>query len=134
MGTNDGTIVAVSSAVGFSARVVVRLSGARAHAIGRALCPAWEPAAGRASREWVEFDGLRFGAWVYAFLSPRSYTGEDSLELHLPGNEVLARMVLDRVVELGGRHAEPGEFTARAYFNGRMDLTEAEGVAAILRY
>jgi tRNA modification GTPase len=69
---------------------------------------------------------------VYVFRGPRSYTGEDLVEVHVPGNAVLVRKVVERCVELGARAAEAGEFTARAYFNGRMDLTEAEGVAATI--
>jgi len=69
-------------------------------------------------------------AWVYTFVAPRSYTGEELVELHIPGNAILARMLLTRLIELGARQADPGEFTARAFFNGRIDLTEAEGVAA----
>src|SRR5918999_1831295 len=69
---------------------------------------------------------------VVRLSGPRSYTGEDVAELHVPGNPLLARMLLDELVRRGARHAEPGEFTARAYFNGRMDLSEAEGVAATI--
>lgn len=69
---------------------------------------------------------------LYAFVNPRSYTGEDLIEYHVPGNPLLAKMLLDALTQLGARHAEPGEFTARAYFNGRIDLTEAEGIAATI--
>jgi tRNA modification GTPase len=80
----------------------------------------------------LQMRGLRFPAWLHTFHAPRSYTGEDVIELHLPGNVLLARWVLDELVQRGARPAEPGEFTARAYFNGRMDLSEAEGVAATI--
>jgi len=50
----------------------------------------------------------------------------------LPGNPLLARLLLDHLARAGARSAEPGEFTARAYFNGRLDLAEAEGVAATI--
>src|SRR5690606_19456396 len=69
-------------------------------------------------------------AWLYVFGAPRSYTGEDVVELHLPGNPLLARLVLDELIQRGARQAEAGEFTARAYFHGRLDLAAAEGVAA----
>jgi tRNA modification GTPase len=71
-------------------------------------------------------------ATVYLFANPKSYTGEDLIEFHIPGNPLLARILLDALIGAGARHAEPGEFTARAYFNGRMDLSEAEGVAAVV--
>lgn len=120
------TIVAISSGVGVAARGIVRMSGADAL---------------RIARELVKFDGAGahlvhiFGGvpgWVYCFVAPRSYTGEDLVEFHVPGSPALLRMILDRCVELGARQAEAGEFTARAYFNGRMDLTQAEGVAATI--
>lgn len=66
------------------------------------------------------------------FQSPRSYTGEDLVEIHLPGSPVLAKMLLDELFRRGVRGAEAGEFTARAYFAGKLDLTEAEGVAATI--
>lgn len=79
------------------------------------------------------FAELCVPAAVYTFQGPRSATGEDVVEYHLPGNALLARMLLDELVRHGGaRRAEPGEFTARAYFNGRVDLAEAEGVAATI--
>ncbi len=80
----------------------------------------------------LQLRGVEFPAWVYSFKGPRSYTGEDVAELHLPGNVLLARWVMEALVERGARPAEAGEFTARAYFNGRMDLSEAEGVAATI--
>jgi tRNA modification GTPase len=73
---------------------------------------------------------MEFFGWVWRFVSPRSYTGQDLAEFHIPGNPLLARMLMSRVIELGGRAAEGGEFTARAYFNGKLDLTQAEGVMA----
>lgn len=73
---------------------------------------------------------IEFPAWVWQFRGPRSYTGQDLIELHLPGNPLLARLLIEKIQKLGARAAEPGEFTARAFFNGKMDLTQAEGVAA----
>ena len=75
---------------------------------------------------------------VLCFRGPRSYTGEDALELQLPGNPVLLERVVDALIGAGRgagldvRRAEPGEFTARAFLNGRLSLTEAEGVAATI--
>src|SRR5262249_45736651 len=88
--------------------------------------------ANRAARAEFEISNLKFTAWVYVFKSPRSYTAEDLVEFHIPGNIVLARLLVDEIVRQGARRADAGEFTARAYFNGRMDLTEAEGVAAAI--
>ena len=125
------TIYAVSSAVGTAARMIVRVSGEQAHVVARAVC-ADLPGAGEARIRKLAFAELETPAWVYLFASPRSYTGEDLVEFHIPGNPLLARMLLEALVSAGARHAEAGEFTARAYFNGRMDLSEAEGVAATI--
>lgn len=126
------TIAAISSAVGEAARIVVRVSGAKAKELAVALGAVIEGAAASARRERLRLAGLTVPAWVYVFHGPRSYTGEDLVEFHLPGNPLLARMMLEELIRRGARAAEPGEFTARAYFNGRMDLTEAEGVAATI--
>lgn len=80
----------------------------------------------------LHVSSLAVQAWIYLFAAPHSYSGEDVVEIHIPGNPLLARMLLQALVERGARHAEPGEFTARAYFNGRMDLAQAEGVAATI--
>ena len=63
---------------------------------------------------------------------PHSYTGEDTAELQCHGSPVVLRAVLDELFKLGARHAQPGEFTKRAFLNGRMDLTAAEAVADII--
>ena len=125
------TICAISSAVGTAARMIVRVSGGEAHAIAREVC-ADLPGVGEARIRKLAFAELETPAWIYLFASPRSYTGEDLVEFHIPGNPLLARMLLEALLSAGARHAEAGEFTARAYFNGRMDLSEAEGVAATI--
>ena len=124
------TIAAISSATGPAARMVVRVSCPRTAHLLKDLSRAIVSDSNTASRRVLTFASLRVPAWVYTFRSPRSYTGEDVVEFHIPGNPLLARLLLDAVVAAGARHAEPGEFTARAYFNGRIDLTAAEGVAA----
>ena len=75
---------------------------------------------------------MRVPATAYVFTSPASYTGDNLIELHLPGNPWLAERLLRLCIARGARLADPGEFTARAYFNGRIDLTAAEGVAATI--
>ena len=131
MNTSD-TIAAISSAVGPAARMIVRASGPGATGLARGIADPAPEAAGSASRYRLSFASLTVPAWVYVFRAPRSYTGEDLVEFHLPGNPLLARMLLDHFVRSGARHADAGEFTARAYFNGRIDLTAAEGVAATI--
>ena len=64
---------------------------------------------------------------------PRSYTGEDVIEIHCHGGAFIARRVLQLVLSEGARQAEPGEFTKRAFLNGRLDLSQAEGVLDLIR-
>ncbi len=124
------TIVAVSSAAGPAARMIVRLSGRDAIGIVSSLALDWPSDREGVVRCRLGFHGLVCPVTCYRFFAPHSYTTEDIVELHLPGNPLLARLLIEELVSCGARPAEPGEFTARAYFNGRLDLTEAEGVAA----
>ena len=124
------TIAAISSAVGPAARMIVRASGGQARAIAEGLSESARLEHASAARETITFAGLSLPVTVYTFHAPRSYTGEDLIEFHLPGNPLLARMLLEECFRRGVRLAEPGEFTARAYVNGRLDLAAAEGVAA----
>jgi tRNA modification GTPase len=130
---SDDTIVAISSAVGPAARMIVRLSGAAAFLIASKFVPetAGLPPA-TATRTRLNVNGLIFPAMLYCFRAPHSATGEDGVEIHLPGNPLLSRMLLDAAIAAGARSAEPGEFTSRAYFNRRLDLAAAEGVAAVI--
>jgi tRNA modification GTPase len=125
------TIVAVSSSPGVAARGLVRVSGPAA----RQVLDAWiEPAAivpRRMTR--VRLRSPAIPAWCVLFASPRSYTGQDVVELQLPGNPALLERAVAQAAAAGGaRLAEPGEFTFRAYLAGRLDLTQAEGVAATI--
>ena len=130
--SSHDTIVAISSAVGPAARMIVRASGPQAWTLAQSVCPAVIFAPGAAPVCELCLSKLTIPITLYVFKSPHSYTGEDSIEFHVPGNPLLVRMLLDALIALGARSAEAGEFTARAYFNGRLDLTEAEGVAATI--
>ena len=136
----DDTIVAVSSASGPAARMVVRISGGQAGEFLEALVltPSQskatdaDPSTATARYLKISFAGVQCPAWVYQFFAPRSYTGQDLVELHIPGNPLLARWLVDDMVHRGARPAEAGEFTARAWFNRKFDLTQAQGVAATI--
>ena len=69
---------------------------------------------------------------VSVFRAPHSYTGEDSTEISCHGSRYILQQVLQRLIEVGCRQAEPGEYTRRAYMNGKMDLSQAEAVAALI--
>ncbi len=127
----DDTIVALATTAGPAARAIVRTSGGAAFQLaarlgGRDLVP------GNLSSVRLGFAQLEVHAHCLAFLGPRSHTGEDIVEYHLPGNPLLARLLIDSLIFLGARQAEPGEFSARAFFNGRIRLDQAEGVAAVI--
>jgi tRNA modification GTPase len=128
----DDTIAAVSSAVGQAARMIVRLSGPAALGLSQHIGVPFDMRGGSALRCRLMFGGVAVSSWVYVFHTPRSYTGQDLVEFHLPGSPVLVKMLLEHLLKAGARLAEPGEFTARAWFNGRMSLTDAEGVAATI--
>ncbi|MHC4480364.1 MAG: tRNA modification GTPase, partial [Planctomycetota bacterium] len=143
MGAED-TIVAVSTPAGHSPRAVVRLSGPRAlEAVGARFRPpgndggAWRRTF-RASRGEFRLPaaGLAVPALVYVMRLPRSYTREDVAEVHVPGSPALLDMILDDLLSAGPgglRLAEPGEFTRRAFLKGRIDLSRAEAVLAVIR-
>jgi tRNA modification GTPase len=126
---NADTIFAVASGAGQAAIAVMRLSGPDSRAMLAALCGR-VPAPRRASfRRLRGRDGAELDQGMVVWLpGPGSYTGEDSAELYLHGGRAVLTGVADVLVALGARPAEPGEFTRRAFLNGRMDLTEAEAV------
>lgn len=75
---------------------------------------------------------LELPARAYVFRTPRSYTRQDVVELHVPGSPSVAAGVLDTLLQFGARQAGPGEFTARAFFSGRIDLSRAQAVADVI--
>ncbi|MCF7972207.1 MAG: tRNA uridine-5-carboxymethylaminomethyl(34) synthesis GTPase MnmE [Phycisphaerae bacterium] len=77
-------------------------------------------------------EDLWIDAAVYVFLAPKSYTGQTLIELHVTAPSVLIHALLDRLLSLGIRQAGPGEFTARAYLNGKIDLAQAEAVNDVI--
>ena len=137
---DDDTIVAIATAPGRGAVALVRLSGARAIDIARALgafggTSGGDVLARRAQlitvRDPVSSDTID-QALVTAFVAPQSYTGEDVVELATHGGLVSPQRVVAACVAAGARLALPGEFTRRAVLNGRMDLLQAEAVADLV--
>ena len=136
MFTSTDTIVAVSSAAGAAGRSIVRLSGPEAIALGAAVFsePLDQIGGFRAVPGVIAVDtpqAARAPARAYVFRAPRSYTRQDVLELHVPG-QVLASMLHGELVRRGARAAQGGEFTARAFLSGRLDLAAAEAVADVI--
>ena len=129
----DDTIVALATAAGRGAIAVIRLSGARAIEIARAL-GASDLQPRRATRVALRHpDGTSLDdTLVTCFAAPRSYTGDDVVEISTHGGQVAPSLVLAACVAAGARPATPGEFTRRAVLNGRLDLVQAEAVADLI--
>jgi len=131
--TARDTIAAVATPRGEGGVGVIRVSGAATAWIARALLgrdPVPRHAHYCAFRD-AGGEPIDRGLLLY-FKAPRSYTGEDVLELQTHGSPVVLRLLLARLVELGARHARPGEFSERAFLNGKLDLAQAEAVADLI--
>jgi len=159
--SSDGdTIVAVATPLGASHRAICRLSGPEAVAVARRF---FEPGPGAFpyhSATYLAVPGevcvslrrmtpestpsahttgrpqsapSRVPAILYVMRAPRSYTREDVAELHLPGSPPVIGALVEGLVAAGARPARPGEFTRRAFLNGRIDLAQAEAVLGVVR-
>ncbi len=128
------TIFAVSSGAPPAAIAIVRLSGEVAFCRGARLAGTLPPPRQAALRALRDAAGLLLDrALVLVFPGPDSATGEDLVELHVHGGRAVVQAVEAALAVLPGlRRAEPGEFTRRALANGRIDLTEAEGLGDLL--
>lgn len=132
------TIAAVATPPGEGGVALVRLSGPDAERIGREVLVrkdmSWESHRLYYGRVRDPARGALVDEVMFAFLrQPKSYTGEDTVEIHCHGGPYVVRQVLGLVLARGARHAEPGEFTKRAFLNGRLDLTQAEAVLDLIR-
>jgi tRNA modification GTPase len=135
----EDTIAGIASGLAPAGIGVIRLSGGRAVTIAEAVFRALDGAPLRAHlpREMVygaiqsSGEVLDRGLAVW-FEKPHSYTGEDVVEFHCHGNPLILRKVTTALCRAGARAAEPGEFTKRAFLNGRMDLSQAEAVATLV--
>ena len=141
-----GTICAISTAYGTGGIAVIRVSGEESIAIvdtlfkGRvalADTPANTVRHGRIERLRVTGDGLRDTEVLdevlcSVFRAPHSFTGEDTVEIACHGSMYIQQTLIQWLIDAGCRAAEPGEFTRRAFLNGKMDLTQAEAVADLI--
>jgi tRNA modification GTPase len=136
----DGTIAAISTPIGESGIGIVRLSGKDALAIADKI---FRSKNGRRPSEFPTFT-THYGyvstkselideVILTVMRAPRTYTKEDIVEINCHGGIVPLRKVLDLVINSGARLAQPGEFTKRAYLNGRIDLSQAEAVLDIIK-
>jgi len=133
------TIVAVSSPTS-DRRLIVRITGPKTVEVCRQIFrPPIESLSsdGGASPTLLSGsltidDELKIDAQLYLFIAPHSYTGDDVAEIHAYTNSAVTQALLSNLLERGLRMAEPGEFTARAYLNGKLDLAQAEAVNEII--
>lgn len=136
---NNSTIAAISTAQGAGGIGVIRISGDKAVDIADKIFKS------SGKKRLCDFDGYRasFGsvydgdekideAVALVFRAPHSYTGEDVVEISCHGGIYLTKQVLRTVFNAGAKPAQPGEFTKRAYLNGKMDLTESESVMNLI--
>ncbi len=127
------TIAAIATAPGRGGIGVVRISGRNLEHLAEALCGKC-PSPRLASVATFRADdgsAIDSGLVLY-FPGPNSFTGEDVLELQGHGGPVVLQMLLSRCIDIGARLAEPGEFTQRAFLNGKLDLAQAEAVIDLI--
>lgn len=134
--TGHDTIVAPATAPG-GAIAVIRLSGEESIACCDRVFHGKNPlsqAAGHTIHYGTIVDGERIldDVVVAVYRAPRSYTGEDSIEISCHGSRYIVSQIIDLLVRQGARPAEPGEFTVRAFLSGRVDLAQAEAVADLI--
>ena len=136
----EETIAAISTPFGESGIGIVRMSGPRAESIGRRLF--------KAKKEVFDFISHHFHygdiidpqtghpmdeVLIVLMRAPMTYTKEDIVEIHCHGGYIILQKVLELVLKQGAKMAQPGEFTKRAFLNGRIDLTQAEAVIDLIR-
>ena len=136
MQLND-TIAAISTPAGRGGLGIVRLSGRDSRRIAESILKFTKPHAWRGwsatLADLLDSSGHAIDHVVVTFFeSPRSYTAEDVVEIACHGSPVVLRHCLERACSAGARLAEPGEFTLRAYLNGRLDLPQAEAVRDLI--
>jgi tRNA modification GTPase len=133
----EDTICACATPPGKGGIAVLRLSGPKSLAIGEAICTNLKSESIDSHRallsKFLDPNGLVLDEGLVTFFKgPRSYTGEDSLEISCHGNPVIVRGILNTMVSHGARVAGPGEFTSRAFLNGKIDLVQAESVLTLI--
>jgi tRNA modification GTPase len=130
---DSDTIAAVATPPGRGGVAILRVSGPRARPLAVQLAGPLPPPRQASLRKLRDArHEIIDHALVLVFPGPDSFTGEDVVEFQLHGSPVLAASLMQRLVELGAREAGPGEFTRRAFMNGRLDLAQAEAVADLV--
>ena len=137
---NDSTICAIATSPGNGAIAVIRLSGPEAISITETL---FKSIIKGKKLHLQKANTIHFGSMILnetlidevlvaVFLGPHSYTGEDVVEISCHGSKYIQQQILFALTFLGAKMAEPGEYTMRAFMNGKMDLSQAEAVADLI--
>lgn len=138
----ESTIAAIATGLTDSGIGIVRISGSDAIAVGNRL---FRTPSGRTALKNVESHVLKYGQAVdekgividevmaVVMKAPRSFTGEDTVEIQCHGGVLVMQKILEASLKCGARLAEPGEFTRRAFLNGRIDLSQAEAVMDVIQ-
>ena len=128
------TITAIATASGVASISIIRVSGDGAYSIAQKITKLDKltPRYAHLSSVYNKYDELIDQAIVIYFKSPYSFTGEDIVEFQCHGGLIVAQEILDSVLSCGARLAEPGEFSKRAFLNGKIDLTEAEAISKLI--
>jgi len=132
----DDTIVALATPPGVGALGIIRLSGKNAFSIIDSLFPAKKISQQSSHTLHIGYlklnDKILDEAVVSVFKNPKSFTGEDVIEISCHGSPYILSQVVDACIQKGARLAKPGEFTQRAFLNGKLDLAQAEAVADMI--
>lgn len=129
--TSD-TIAAIATAPGAGGVGIVRLSGSSSQGIAATICGRALPLREAVHVRFRDGDETIDDGIALAFAAPASYTGQDVVELQAHGSPVVLQQLLGRCCALGARRARPGEFSERAFLNGKLDLAQAEAVADLI--
>jgi tRNA modification GTPase len=128
------TIAAIATAHGFSSISIIRVSGDAALSIARKIAHLENitPRYAHLTSLYNSQDALIDQAIMIYFAAPHSFTGEEIVEFQCHGGIIVAQEILDTILTYGARLAEPGEFSKRAFLNGKIDLTEAEAISKLI--
>lgn len=132
--SDQETIVAVATPFGEGAISVIRMSGSKTETIARSVLTKFPTQPRVVSNSYVvDKEGEKIDEVLVVFFEePKSYTGEQVIEISCHGGIHVTRRVLERIQECGARHSMPGEFTERAFRNGKIELTQAEAVMDVI--
>jgi len=128
------TIAATATAIGKGAIAVIRVSGPKSKGVFKNLTKKKQnPTPNEIKPYWI-YDGHERidQSMIVFFASPHSFTGEDMLEIHCHGSQVVQQQILKLLFSLGVKPAKPGEFSERAYYNGKIDIAQAEAIMELV--